>query len=158
MRDVDHHSEPVHFTYDRASVFVEALPLGRRAARISEIVGPVVRAELRRAQAQTIEVAQHPQVSIKIETTLLCATEIKLAVGNPVTDVAPVIPLAIDHMHVTIEYESLAVEFSGALRNLRLRRDRASQEGGNINESHECVCRSAAGTGPRLKSDSFGAR
>src|SRR6266446_7297995 len=78
--------------------------------------------------------------------------------ATPVTDVAAVIQLAIDRMHVTIEYESLPVEFSGALRNLRLRCDRASQEGGNINESHECVFRSAAGTGPRLKSDSFGAR
>ena len=77
---------------------------------------------------------------------------------HPVTDVAAVIQLAIDHMHVTIEYESVAVEFSGALRNLRLRCDRANQEGGNINESHECVFRSAAGTGSRLKSDSFGAR
>ena len=63
----------------------------------------------------------------RVDAALLCAREIKLAVGNPVTDVAAVIQLAIDHMHVTIEYESLAVEFSGALRNLRLRCDRASQ-------------------------------
>jgi hypothetical protein len=31
-------------------------------------------------------------------------------------------------MHVAIEYESVTVEFSGALGNLRLRNNRTSQE------------------------------
>ena len=75
----------------------------------------------------------------RVDAALFRAREIKLAVGNPVADIAAVIQLAIDHMHVTIEYESVTVEFSGALGNLRLRNNRASQEECCINASHECA-------------------
>ena len=66
--DVDHHAEAIGFADDGAAAVVEAVPLRRRAAGVGEVVGPVVRRQLERAQAEAIERAQDREVAVEIET------------------------------------------------------------------------------------------
>ena len=67
MRNVDKHSQPVHFFYNRAATLIQAMPFGLRTAGVGEPIGPVVGRELRRSQTELIELAQHVEISVEIE-------------------------------------------------------------------------------------------
>ena len=67
VRNVDHHAQAVHLPDHRAAAVVQAVPLRRGAAGVGVVVGPVVRGQLRGAQAQAVQVAQHAQVAVQIE-------------------------------------------------------------------------------------------
>ena len=52
-----------------AAAVVESVPLCRRAARVGEVIGPVVGGKLERAQAQAVEIAKDAEVAVQIEAS-----------------------------------------------------------------------------------------
>ena len=70
MRNVNDHAETVCLANPGASPIVQAVPLGRCAARVRVVALPVVGGQLHGAEPQAVEIAHYAEVAVEIEASL----------------------------------------------------------------------------------------
>jgi len=70
MRNIDHHSQPIHLGNQGSAACIQTMPTRWRTATVSVSVLGIMGGKLIRTEAHLIETAQHSQVAITIQTSL----------------------------------------------------------------------------------------